>query len=187
MYLQILKEIRSYDDHDPESTISVTLIPADSTSEHDSPVAESDASLSTPHEVPLSSTKRLFAALTDCANLHPDPTSDSDSEAGGPTIAYEGDGHFFSIINGRSSGTALPPPMPGSGGWITAENVGDFYDEDGNPRDPDDLPADMARIAVAGAMLGNGAGSVRARDEDEDVTDEDVKLNGDETKWRRTE
>ena len=79
--------------------------------------------------------------------------------------------------------------MPGSGGWITAENIGDFYDDDGNPRDPDGLPAYTARIAGAGAgaTLGNGAGSVRARDEDGDVTDEDVHLNGDETKWRRTE
>lgn len=169
----------------------MTLVPANSTSEHISPIAEADASLSTPGENLLSSTERLFAALTDCANLHPDPISDSDpdSGAGGPAIAYEGDGHF--TINGdHSSRPALPPPMPGSGGWITAENVGDFYDEDGNPRDQeDDMSGYLTRIAGADGPLGNGAGSVRARggDEDGDDTDEDVRLNGDETKWRRTE
>lgn len=165
----------------------MTLVPAISTSEHFSSIAQSDASLSTLSETPPSSTERLFAALTDCANLHPDPTSDSDSEAGEPAIANEGDGHFFSSMNGHSSGSVLPPAMPGSGGWITAENIGDFYDEDGNPRDPADLPENMARIASAGGTMGNGAGSVRQRDEDADVTDEDVRLNGDETKWRRTE
>ncbi|MCJ1264788.1 hypothetical protein MMC22_004663 [Lobaria immixta] len=187
VYLQILKEIQSYDDHDPESTISVTLIPTNPTSEHVSPIAESDASFPTTSEAPISSTDRLFAALTDCANLHPDPTSDSDSEAGGPAIAYEGDEHFFSTMNGHSSGPALPPPMPGSGGWITAENVRDFYDEDGNPRVLDSLPGNITSISSTGETLGNGAGSVRARDEDGDATGEDVRLNGDETKWRRTE
>lgn len=162
----------------------MTLIPASSTSEHVSPTAESDTSFSTPSDAPISPTDRLFAALTDCANLHPDPTSDSDSDAGGPAIAYEGDGHFFSTMNGHSSGPALPPPMPGSGGWITAENVRNFYDEDGNPLVLDNLPGS---ISSAGETLGNGAGSVRARDEDGDATDGDVRLNGDETKWRRTE
>lgn len=134
----------------------------------------------------MSSTDRLFAALTDCANLHPDPTSDSGSEAGGPAIAYEGDGHF-SAMNENSSGLDLPPPVPGSGGWITAENVRDFYDEDGNPRDTSSVSGYASGISRPAETLGSGAGNVRARDEDDDVTDEDVKLNGDETKWRRTE
>lgn len=79
--------------------------------------------------------------------------------------------------------------MPGSGGWITAENVRDFYDEDGNPRVLDSLPGNITSISSTGETLGNGAGSVRARDEDDDgdATGEDVRLNGDETKWRRTE
>lgn len=134
----------------------------------------------------MSSTDRLFAALTDCANLHPDPTSDSGSEAREPAIAYEGDGHF-SAMNGHSSGLDLPPPVPGSGGWITAENVGDFYDEDGNPRNPNSVFGYASGISRPAETLGSGAGNVRARDEDDDVIDEDVKLNGDETKWRRTE
>lgn len=180
MYLQILHEIQSYDDHDPESTISLNLIPCANPAP--SPTPDSDTTAADP---PLSSTDRLFAALTDCANLHPDPMSDSEAGGGGPAITFEGDQTCFSsTTNGHS---ALPPPMPGSGGWITAENIGDFYDDDGNLRDFPDL---LLSAAAGGATLGNGAGSVRARDEDEDGDvgdEEDVRANGDETKWRRTE
>jgi nucleotide-sensitive chloride channel 1A len=49
--------------------------------------------------------------------------------------------------------------MPGSGGWITADNVHEFFDEDGN------------FIGGQGAEeeeeLGEGAGRVRDRDEAE--------------------
>ena len=55
----------------------------------------------------------------------------------------------------------LPPPVPGSGGWITAENVGEFFDEEGGWR---------------------GAGRVRGREEGEEG-----EGDGEETKWRRTE
>jgi len=44
----------------------------------------------------------------------------------------------------------FPPPMPGSGGWITSENMGNFFDEEGNWR---------------GGELGAGAGAVRERGE----------------------
>ena len=72
----------------------------------------------------------------------------------------------------------LPPPVPGSGGWITAENMGEFFDEEGNWR---------------GEGLGPGAGRVRTADEvdGEEVNgdgDEEEEGDGDgETKWRRTE
>ena len=70
--------------------------------------------------------------------------------------------------------------MPGSGGWITAENVGDFFDEEGNYR--------------AGESLGEGAGRVRGREEEDDEDEgglEGANGNGEnheieETKWRRT-
>lgn len=67
--------------------------------------------------------------------------------------------------------------MPGSGGWITAENVGEFFDGDGNFR--------------GAGSLGEGAGSVRGRDEVEEEVDADGDRNGveggeEETKWRRT-
>ncbi len=67
----------------------------------------------------------------------------------------------------------LPPPMPGSGGWITAENVEEFFDEEGNWKGEGQGP-----------RLGEGAGVVRGREDGEDgVADGD----GEETKWRRTE
>ena len=69
--------------------------------------------------------------------------------------------------------------MPGSGGWITAENVGEFFDEEGQVR--------------GGGRLGDGAGRVRGRDDGEEEEGGEgghagVNGNGeeDETKWRRT-
>lgn len=67
--------------------------------------------------------------------------------------------------------------MPGSGGWITAENVGDFFDEEGNWRGGEEFTANEV-LGVPGAGLGEGAGSVRGREEGEGLEDE--------TKWRRT-
>lgn len=69
----------------------------------------------------------------------------------------------------------LPPPVPGSGGWITAENVGEFFDEDGNWRGRED----------AADNLGEGAGSVRPREDHPDGGTDG--LNGEETKRRRVD
>lgn len=97
---------------------------------------------------------------------------------------FEGDdsGEPFTTL-GSGQQTALPPPMPGSGGWITADNVGEFFDENGNWRGQGE-----------GQSLGEGAGSIRRReDEAEDVDGEeggddevDDAGDGEETKWRRT-
>lgn len=162
VYLQILKVLGSYDDHDPESTLSVTLIPFTSTNVEAPSSPQSDA-LPSP-------TQLLYTALTECSNLHPDP-DESNSENEGPDIMYEGGNQPL------SSGIALPPPIPGSGGWITADNVNDFFDEDGNFR---------PRADVNGGALGPGAGAVRSREADEEV-DEGASLNGDATKWQRTD
>ena len=84
--------------------------------------------------------------------------------------------------------TALPPPLPGSGGWITAENVGDFFDEDGNWRGGEEWTENETLGVLGGGVanvevgLGSGAGNVRAREENGTEGDQ-----GDETKWRRTE
>ena len=94
---------------------------------------------------------------------------------------FEGDTDepYTALTSFGGQQTALPPPMPGSGGWITAENVGEYFDEEGNWR---------------GQSLGEGAGSVRRRDE-EDIADGmesgeeaegDNAGDGEETKWRRT-
>jgi len=125
------------------------------------------------------SAQLLYTALSACANLHPDPMSEEEGEVGegqGPTIMFEGDADasgvypLGNVADGGASG--LPPPMPGSGGWITAENVNEYFDDDGNFR--------------RGGGLGEGAGSVRTREEG---GDEGGDGNGaeDETKWRRTD
>lgn len=78
-------------------------------------------------------------------------------------------------------GTGLPPPMPGSGGWITADNVGDFFDEEGNWRGGEEF-TESEVLGVPGAGLGEGAGSVRSRE----IGEGDGEGLQDETKWRRT-
>jgi nucleotide-sensitive chloride channel 1A len=111
-----------------------------------------------------SAIQTLFDAVSNCSNLHPDPTSQDDEEmADGEAdsrIVFEGSVgyHGISGLPGVQSGASdggLPPPFPGSGGWITAENVSEFFDPDGN------------WIANGDGVepLGEGAGRVRARDE----------------------
>lgn len=55
-----------------------------------------------------SSAQALYAAVSACADLHPDPDSSEDGEE-------------------EDMDTA-----PGAGGWITSENMADFTDADGN-------------------------------------------------------
>ncbi|PHH78895.1 hypothetical protein CDD82_2767 [Ophiocordyceps australis] len=89
---------------------------------------------------PRSTAKLLFDAISACAELHPNPQTDSESEMDRIVIdgaAPNGSaGHvaldgFQGVLRGSTTGD-LPPPMPGSGGWITAENVGEYFDEQGN-------------------------------------------------------
>lgn len=91
----------------------------------------------------------LYKAVTDCANLHPDPTMEDDEGMEDGTdsrIVFEGSVGYEGI-------GGLPPPVPGSGGWITAENVHEHFDEDGN------------WIGENGEALGEGAGRVRTHGE----------------------
>ncbi|KAF2203809.1 hypothetical protein GQ43DRAFT_454213 [Delitschia confertaspora ATCC 74209] len=94
--------------------------------------------------------KEIFSAMNTCADLHPDPeASDSDPE-------FED----------------AEDDAPGAGGWITAENMHEFIDENGN--------------FVGNGTLGAGAGSVRAREED-GANGADDNHESEERKWRRTE
>ena len=174
-----------FDDHNPDDTISLTLIPSphfaspSGASQRTGPEPAPAPTVSNPAEentnpvevdVPSEPPIRsLFSAVSACANLHPDPVSGSDADE--PVLGD--DSPSFDYQATHSSGDGLPPPMPGSGGWITAENMGEFFDEEGNWR---------------GGGLGPGAGMVRGREEDADVMDGEVD-NGDveETKWRRTD
>ncbi len=180
------------DDFEDDGQIHVTLIPSSTTNGVAQPTTSN-------HNEPETTTsdgdiQALFTAVTTCSNLNPDPQAEPNSDEEGGF----GDNEAFSSIGG------LPPAMPGSGGWITSENVGDFFDENGEPRvevfdtgaeeagvtgsaDGQD-PNDNTGERVEG--LGAGAGNVRPRDDDEDIDwgDDGDGADGDgaESKWRRT-
>ncbi|PVI04367.1 hypothetical protein DM02DRAFT_586349 [Periconia macrospinosa] len=97
--------------------------------------------------------KEIYAAMNTCADLHPDP-DDGDE-----------DGMFDETA-------------PGATGWITAENMGDFMDADGN----------FTGTVIGGEEeLGPGAGTVRQREEDESH-DGQNGVNGEQhqDKYQRT-
>lgn len=168
-----------FDDHDLDATVSLTVVPAQQpppTAPAPSPGAEVEEQGGTASTTTTTTTEiqTLFAAVTSCSNLHPDAVEQDDDE-GGMLDAF-GDGGGEVDVEGGATG--LPPPMPGSRGWITAENVGEFFDGEGNWRG-----------GVGG--LGRGAGVVRGREEEEVEGDGEgvgggEGGEGEETKWRRT-
>lgn len=139
LYMQL--ELEDSNEEEPEA-IELTLIP---TSTED--------------------IQKLFEAVSNCSNLHPDPMDEDEdmNDAGGDSrimfegsVGYEGISGLPGVSLGASDG-GLPPPFPGSGGWITAENVGEYFDADGTwIRDGEE------------DSLGEGAGRVRTRDETDD-------------------
>ncbi|KAF2685381.1 hypothetical protein K458DRAFT_300735 [Lentithecium fluviatile CBS 122367] len=90
----------------------------------------------------------IFGAMNTCADLHPDPDEDGDG--------------------GEDDMTA-----PGASGWITAENMDEYVDEEGN-----------FKGVVYGEELGPGAGTVRMREEGGEASG----VNGEthEEKYQRT-
>jgi nucleotide-sensitive chloride channel 1A len=62
--------------------------------------------------------------------------------------------------------------MPGSGGWITAENMSEYFDEVGNWRGSKEGEDEH---------LGPGAGTVRSREEDPGPEED---REGDNTNYR---
>ncbi|CRK18813.1 hypothetical protein BN1723_011702 [Verticillium longisporum] len=107
-----------------------------------------------------SSVQQLYAAISACSDLHPDPVEEDDDEEE-DRIVFEGEHEalegFSGVLRGNANG-GLPPPFPGSSGWITAENVNEYFDADGN------WIGEGAEEGVSGE-LGEGAGRVRALDE----------------------
>ncbi|CEI69485.1 hypothetical protein FVEN_g7008 [Fusarium venenatum] len=111
-----------------------------------------------------SAAKQLYETMATCSDLHPDPNDDEDDEDDYDRIVFEGSEEhqaiegFTGVMRGASNG-GLPPPMPGSGGWITADNLHEYFDENGNwiGQGAEDQEEE----------LGEGAGRVRDRDEAE--------------------
>lgn len=129
-------------DDDDFNTVELTIIPAAPTTK---------------------STPALFAAISACAELHPDPADADDDDEDEDRIVFESAAGFepgSGIFRGVSDG-GLPPAMPGSSGWITADNVNEFFDEDGNWIGGEEYDAEEG---ISGE-LGEGAGRVRGRDE----------------------
>jgi nucleotide-sensitive chloride channel 1A len=129
-----------------------------------------------PAETP---TQMLYNAVSACSNLHPDPVEPGDEDEDGEESKHS----FFQFGQegmGSLNGDSLPPPVDGSSGWITADNMHEFFDEEGNwiaEGEPPSFPG-----------LGPGAGTVRAWEEENgDGERHDEEGEGDETKWRRTD
>lgn len=141
-------ELGEADDEDETFTTELTLIPT--------PVTDDD---------PQATARSIFEAISACSNLHPDPAQEDDEDEDDDRIVFEGNPEFegveglSGVVRGVSDG-GLPPPMPGSSGWITAENVHEYFDEEGNW---------IGGGGEEGAELGDGAGRVRNRDEAEEV------------------
>jgi chloride channel, nucleotide-sensitive, 1A len=130
--------------------------------------------------------KELFEAVSNCSNLHPDPTyEDEDMEDGDGdsrivfegSVGYEGISGLPGVQRGAADG-GLPPPFPGSGGWITAENVSEYFDDEGNW---------IADDGENGENLGEGAGRVRTRGELEGNDLNGHNEHDDEAKRPRTD
>ncbi|KAL0259055.1 hypothetical protein SLS55_006560 [Diplodia seriata] len=145
LYMQLALNASDFTADDDLQTLEITLIPSASST---------------------SAITDLFAAVTACADLNPDPAdSDSEAEDGGDDDIQIGGG------------------LPGAGGWITSDNIHEHLDAEGN------------FVGFGGGALGAGAGTVRAREEDAGVADEEAgqdgeggaAAGGEEAKWRRTE
>ncbi|KAL4896008.1 regulator of volume decrease after cellular swelling-domain-containing protein [Aspergillus ambiguus] len=166
LYMQIATPSAPTAADDEETCMTLTVVPAPTT-----PVAETetdtdaDADADADKETP---TQKLYAAVSACANLHPDPMDEDDEENDGGDDALLPAGVVATGADG-----ALPPPVDGSSGWITAENMHEFFDEEGNWIGGGEEPS---------LPLGPGAGTVRAREGETDDAPED-----EEAKWRRTD
>ncbi|KAF2851866.1 hypothetical protein T440DRAFT_506820 [Plenodomus tracheiphilus IPT5] len=97
--------------------------------------------------------KDIFGAMNTCADLHPDPDG---SEDGDDDI--------------------LDESAPGATGWITADNMDEYMDENGNFRG----------TVLGGEELGPGAGTVRQREDGDEDTNGTNGVEGHEEKYHRT-
>jgi chloride channel, nucleotide-sensitive, 1A len=168
LYMQLISEPTdsTEEDNEPDS-ISITIIPT--ASAPPPAAAENDPAEAQSEQTPVVG---MFIALSNCSNLHPDPVDPEDQDQG----QLEGSRLFQAgMIEPGDAAGGLPPAMPGSGGWITAENMHEFVDEDGNWIGGDEEQEEA---------LGPGAGIVRTREEGDEIG-EGIDA-AEETKWRRT-
>lgn len=106
-------------------------------------------------------TTRLYDAIAACSNLNPDPQDEEGKEEDEANFERMVDGYGGGVTYGAQNG-GLPPPVAGSSGWITAENMHEYFDEDGNWLGDE---ADGSGDHIM-EELGEGAGSVHPRGQD---------------------
>lgn len=172
VYMQLEFSDSGADDDESFDPIELTLVPyKDQSSSEDLAID------------PLNKerTNALFNQISACSNLNPDPRDEEEEEEDdADRIVFEGEHEtlegFTGVLRGDVSG-GLPPPMPGSSGWITADNVHQYFDEDGNW---------IGEGGVSGE-LGEGASRVRTRDDDANGVNGHEDEEGKESKRPRTE
>ena len=168
------------EDDSTTDSISLTIVPQPNAAATETgPDADGQAD----DHILQSTAHKMFLALSDCSNLHPD-SFDESADLQGSTLLQAG------ILTPGNQLGGLPPPMPGSSGWITAENMGEYFDEEGNWIRDDKQEADVEEgQPVEPALPSNGpsTGTVRSRSEcDGREHDRDEDGNQD-AKWRRTD
>ncbi|KAK3328285.1 regulator of volume decrease after cellular swelling-domain-containing protein [Cercophora scortea] len=166
IYLQLELSEGSGGTDDDFETVELTIIP---------PTPSSTEDTASPSEI-----KKLFNAISDCSDLNPDPAgSEDEDEDDGGRIIFEGDHEavegFSGVFTGARNG-GLPAPMPGSSGWITAENMHEYFDADGNWIGGGDEEEEEEEGGISGE-LGDGAGAVHAREEEETVNGQEADEN----------
>ena len=154
----------SQEDEEPES-VSLTIIPPSGQQSQTTAAPTESAS----EDEPKTPATSLFAALSNCSNLHPDAVEEEESDLQDSALYQAG------MIAPGSARGGLPPPMPGSGGWITTENMSEYFDEQGNWIGDEEDEEEQ---------LGTGAGIVRSRHDDPELDEEG--RDGEEAKWQRT-
>ncbi|KAI9765499.1 MAG: hypothetical protein M1840_007325 [Geoglossum simile] len=130
LYMQI--ELGEDGGYEEDGSWELTVVPSTAQGEQPNPSALAAANVPEPTTIsttpPQEPITVLFAALSTCSNLHPDPTPSSPTSSNDEDpVLFEGSVGYESLRPGED----LPPPFPGSGGWITAENVGEYFDEEG--------------------------------------------------------
>ncbi|KAJ9617294.1 hypothetical protein H2200_001015 [Cladophialophora chaetospira] len=188
LYMQVLSQT-SPEKEDPES-ISLTIIPTASAPPQ-VPAAHgpgtTETGLEAEEEKEQTPVLAMFNALSACSNLHPDPVEQGDEDDDEEGVVGSRLFRAGLAFPGTHDG-GLPPAMPGSGGWITAENMHEFVDADGNWIGGEDEEQDEEGDGEEGGNgLGPGAGTVRSREDANSNGNGNAAEEGDdETKWRRT-
>lgn len=174
------------EEDEEEESISLTIVPPPaaettvSTSAETATATAAERAVEDITEKPETPTQLLFAAVSACSNLHPDPVTAGEEDEEDEGGALQGSSLYEAGLIAPGSGDGgLPPPAAGSSGWITADNMHEYFDEEGNWIGGGEEP---------NLSLGPGAGTVRTREEEEAAADGNEETgDGEETKWRRTD